>query len=103
MSRRLIALLALALALPLAGCVPALIGAGGAAVYSALEDRRTTGTQVHDEAIAVRRGNRISDRFGSRVHANVTSYNRVVLVTGEVPDDAARAEVEKIVRAVPNV
>ena len=102
MNNRLIPLL-IALALPLAGCVPVVIGAGGAAVYSSLEDRRTTGTQVDDESIEVRAGNRISDRFGSKVHVNVTSYNRVVLVTGEVPDDGARAEVEKIVRAVPNV
>ena len=92
-----------AAALALQGCVPLVIGAGGAAAYSSLEDRRTTGIQIEDEAIETRASNRISDRFGSRVHVNVTSYNRVALVTGEVPDDGARAEVEKIVRAVPNV
>ena len=102
MNVRLLVLLALA-ALPLAGCVPMVIGAGGAAVYSSLEDRRSTGTQIDDEAIETRASNRISDRFGSRVHVNVTSYNRIALITGEVPDDSARAEVEKIVRAVPNV
>ena len=102
MSTRL-AILVLLAALPLGGCVPLVIGAGGAAVYSSLEDRRTAGTQVDDESIEVRASNRISDRFGSRVHVNVTSYNRVALLTGEVPDDAARAEIEKIVRAVPNV
>ena len=102
MNARLIALLLLA-ALPLAACVPMVIGAGGAAVYSSLEDRRSTGTQIEDESIEVRASNRISDRFGSRVHVNVTSYNRVALVTGEVPDERARDEIEKIVRAVPNV
>jgi len=90
-------------ALVLQGCVPMVLGAGGAAAYSSLEDRRTTGTQLDDESIEVRASNRISDRFGSRVHINVTSYNRVALVTGEVPDERARDEVEKIVRAVPNV
>src|SRR5919204_6989389 len=94
---------AVAAALLLGGCVPVMLGAGGAAAYSSLEDRRSTGTQIDDEAIETRASNRVSDRFGSRVHINVTSYNRVALVTGEVPDDAARAEVEKIVRAVPNV
>jgi osmotically-inducible protein OsmY len=79
------------------------LGAGGAAAYSSLEDRRTTGTQIDDESIEVRASNRISDRFGSRVHVNVTSYNRIALVTGEVPDERARDEIEKIVRAVPNV
>jgi len=87
----------------LQGCVPVVIGAGAAAGYSSLEDRRTTGTQIEDESIEVRASNRISDRFGGRVHVNVTSYNRIALVTGEVPDGAARDEVEKIVRAVPSV
>ena len=100
---RTLALLIIAAAWALQGCVPLVIGAGGAAAYSSLEDRRTTGIQIEDEAIETRASNRVSDRFGSRVHVNVTSYNRVALLTGEVPDDAARAEVEKIVRAVPNV
>lgn len=90
-------------ALALAACVPVVIGAGGAAAYTSLEDRRTTGTQIDDEAIEVRASNRVGDRFGGRVHVNVTSYNRVALLTGEVPDEATRQEVEKIVRAVPQV
>jgi len=100
---RTVSLLLIAAAWALQGCVPLMIGAGGAAAYSSLEDRRTTGIQIEDEAIETRASNRISDRFGSRVHVNVTSYNRVALLTGEVPDDAARTEAEKIVRAVPNV
>ena len=102
MNRLLIAALALASSV-LQGCVPMMLGAGGAAAYSSLEDRRTAGTQLDDESIEVRASNRISDRFASRVHINVTSYNRVALITGEVPDEGARDEVEKIVRAVPNV
>jgi osmotically-inducible protein OsmY len=94
---------AVAAALLLGGCVPVMLGAGGAAAYSSLEDRRSTGTQIDDEAIETRASNRISDRFGGRVHVNITSYNRIALVTGEVPDERAREEVEKIVRAVPNV
>ena len=102
--RRLAGLAALAAAaLALQGCVPMVIGAGGAAAYSSLEDRRTTGTQIDDESIEVRASNRVSDRLGSTVHVNVTSYNRLALLTGEVPDERARAEVEKIVRAVPTV
>lgn len=98
------ALLALALStMLLQGCVPLVIGGAGAAAYSSLEDRRTTGIQIEDESIEVRASNRISDRFGSTVHVNVTSYNRIALLTGEVPDERAKADVEKIVRAVPNV
>lgn len=93
------ALLAAAL---LQGCAPVVMVGAGAAVV-AFEDRRTTGAQVDDETIELRAGNRIDDRFGNRAHVNVTSYNRYVLLTGEVPDEAARGEVEKIVRGVTNV
>ena len=99
--RRLLAALALVSLIP--GCAPVLIGAGGAAAYSSIEDRRSTGTQLDDESIEVRSSNRINDRFGDRVHVNVTSYNRIALITGEVPDSRARDEVEKIVLAVPGV
>lgn len=93
---------ALLAAVLLQGCMPvAMVGAGAAVV--AFEDRRTTGAQVDDETIELRAGNRIDDRFGNRVHVNVTSYNRYVLLTGEVPDEAARSEIEKIARGVTNV
>jgi osmotically-inducible protein OsmY len=93
---------ALAAAALLQGCGAALMVGAGAAVV-AYEDRRSTGAQIDDETIELRAGNRIDDRFGSRVHVNVTSYNRFVLLTGEVPDEAARAEAEKIARSVTNV
>jgi osmotically-inducible protein OsmY len=99
MKRLLLGILAMAAA----GCAPVIIGAGGAAAVSSLEDRRSTGTQIDDESIEVRASNRIDDRFGDRVHVNVTSYNRLALITGEVPDARAREEAEKIVLAVPNV
>jgi osmotically-inducible protein OsmY len=102
MNRAIIAL-ALAAVAGLQGCVPVVIGAGGAAAYSSLEDRRTTGTQIDDESIEVRASNRVSDRFGGTVHVNVTSYNRLALLSGEVPDERVRTEAEKIVRAVPTV
>lgn len=101
--KRAIVLAAVLAAAPMQGCVPIVIGAGGAAAYSSLEDRRSTGTQIDDESIEVRASNRIGDRFGGNVHVNVTSYNRIALLTGEVPDERSREEAEKIVRAVPQV
>jgi osmotically-inducible protein OsmY len=99
-----IAVVCLAACLPfLQGCVPvALVGAGAAGAMGA-EDRRTTGTMVEDEGIELRTGNRVSERFGDKVHVNVTSFNRSILLTGEVPDDKAKGEIEKIAQAVPNV
>ncbi len=63
--------------------------------FSAL-DRRSTGTMIDDEGIELRTTSRVEERFGKSVHVNVTSYNRSVLLTGEVPNQAARAEIEKI-------
>lgn len=101
---RLLAPIAIvALAGALGGCAVALVGAGAAAGYSAMEDRRSAGTRIEDEGIELRAGNRIDQKFGFKVHVNVTAYNRQALITGEVPDAATRDEVEKLVAAVPNV
>jgi osmotically-inducible protein OsmY len=101
-SRFLPWLLLAALLPTLAGCFgAAVVGAGAGALM--LADRRPTETYVADEGIEVRAGNRIGEKFGDKVHVNVTSYNRMVLLTGEVPDAKAKADVEQIVAGVPNV
>lgn len=86
----------------LQGCELALLG-GGAAAISAFEDRRTSGTLIDDEGIEIRVRRGVRENFGENTHVNVTSFNRSVLLTGEVPSEAARAEVEKIVLANANV
>ena len=100
---RVLALLAALAILPyLQGCVEmAVVGAGAAAMAS--DDRRSLGAQTEDKEIDLRAGNRISDALGDKVHIDVTSYNRNVLITGEAPDASTREQVEKIVRAIPNV
>ena len=89
-------------ALSLQGCLPIAAVGVGAAVTSA-NDRRTSGTQIEDEGIELRASNRIGERWGDKVHFNVTSYNRAVLLTGEVPSESIKAEVEKLVTAITNV
>lgn len=97
-----IALLALLPALLLQGCLGvAVVGAGSAAISAS--DRRTTGVQIEDERIELVSSNRFGEKFGDKAHINITSYNRNVLLTGEVADAASKEEVEKIVRGVPNV
>jgi len=92
------------LAISLQGCVEmAVVGAAGTTAALSLTDRRTTGVQVDDEGIELRASNRVSEKFGDRVHVNITSYNRSVLVTGEVPDAQAKDEIEKLVQGVPSV
>jgi osmotically-inducible protein OsmY len=67
------------------------------------EDRRSSGAQLDDQSIEWRSSSRIGERFGAKVHVNITSYNRNALLTGEVPDERTRGEVDKLVRAVPSV
>jgi osmotically-inducible protein OsmY len=95
----LCAVLALSL---LQGCAELIVVGAGVAVAT-VEDRRTTGTQLEDRGIELRAANRIDDKHGERAHVNVTSFNRYVLLTGEVPDEAARADIEALARGVPNV
>ena len=99
---RHVALLALIPALALQGC-PAVIGVGGVAAVSTLEDRRSTGTQLDDSAIESRAVTRIGERIGERGRITVTAFNHTVLLTGEAWDQATRAEAEKLAAEVANV
>jgi osmotically-inducible protein OsmY len=89
-------------AVVLQGCFPAVVGVGAGAVLSAT-DRRTTGAQVEDEGIELKTKGRIGERYDDKVHVDVTSFNRSVLLTGEVPDPQIKADIEKIAQSVPNV
>jgi osmotically-inducible protein OsmY len=100
---RLLPILLLSCVFALQGCVPALVVGAGAAGALSFEDRRSTGVQVDDEGIELRINNRISERYGDKVHVNVTSFNRGVLLTGEVPDDKAKQDIEKIAASATNV
>jgi osmotically-inducible protein OsmY len=101
--RAVAALLCLAAAFWLAGCAPLVVGAGAASALSVSEDRRSSGAQLDDQSIEWRASSRIGERFGSKVHVNITSYNRNVLLTGEVPDERMRGDVDNLVRSVPSV
>ncbi|WP_298233229.1 BON domain-containing protein [uncultured Azohydromonas sp.] len=85
------------------GCAPLLVGGaavGGAMVFS---DRRTSGTQIEDQSIEVKAANRAREVLGERGHVNFTSYNRTLLITGEVPSEDDRTNVERAVAGVENL
>ena len=87
----------------LTACIPLVMGGaiiGGTLVAS---DRRTSGAQLEDEGIELRSNSRIRSNVGDRVHINVNSYNRQVLLTGEVPNAQEKLLVEQIVAKVENV
>ena len=88
----------------LSACAPLLVG--GAVVGSVMvaSDRRSSGAQIDDQAIELKAMNRIREVFNEqRVHVNVTSYNRMILLTGEVSSEEDKQRVERIVAGVDNV
>jgi osmotically-inducible protein OsmY len=93
------------LPLPLvSGC--ALLAATGVAAGTGVavsEDRRTAGTMVQDETIEFKSNRRIEEKFGRKVHVEVTSFNQRVLLTGEASSVRVKNEIEDIVRAVEGV
>jgi osmotically-inducible protein OsmY len=99
-------LLALALAASLAGslsaCVPLVVGGAAMSAMVAV-DRRTSGAQLEDEGIELRGASRLRETFGDRAHINLTSYNRQVLLTGEVASQAAKEQAEQVLSRVENV
>ena len=99
----LLLLTALAAAIVSSACAPLVMG--GAMVGSALVaiDRRTTGTQLEDEGIEFKASARIREQLGDRVHVNVNSYNRLVLLTGEASSEADRSALTAIAKGVENV
>ena len=106
MTRRLKSLaLAGALLAPLLlnGCAPLLIGGAMVGTGLMVTDRRTSGTQIDDQAIELRGASRAREIFADRGHANITSYNRQVLLTGEVPTEADKAALEDAVARIENV
>ena len=87
----------------LSGCQALLLG--GAAVGGTMiaTDRRTSGSQLDDQAIEFKARSRLKAAVGDRGHFNVTSYNRVVLITGEAASEADRAAVEQAMSRVEGV
>ena len=87
----------------LTACIPLVIGGAAAGGSLIATDRRTSGTLLEDEGIELRGASRIRAALGHRVHVNLTSYNRQVLLTGEVPTEQDKQLVEQTVSRVENV
>ena len=101
--RAVVATLLVALAAPfLSGCVAA-VATGATAGALAVIDRRSFGTQTEDEGIEWKILGNAMNKYGEKVHLNQTSYNRKVLLSGEVPDEQTREEIGRMAAGVPNV
>lgn len=91
-----------AMATSLQGCIEMAMGSAVMGTLAAT-DRRTLGAQTEDKTIVVKGETRIPNLVGSQGHVNLSSFNRKVLVTGEVKDEATKAAVEREVAAIEGV
>lgn len=97
-----ILLVSLLLGAALSACAPMLVG-GAVMTGLTVSDRRTTGAQLEDERIETRGAGRLRENLGDRGHINIVSYNRQVLLTGEVPNEQDKQLAEQVVSRVENV
>ena len=88
--------------LTLGGCAAVVVG-GAVGTALVATDRRTAGTQLEDQNIELKSLTRIRETVGDRGHVNVTSYNRQVLITGEVASDADRGALEQSIARIEGV
>jgi len=90
------------LSLTMNACAPLMV-AGFAGTAMVASDRRTSGAQLEDETIELRGSARIRDALGDKVHVNITSFNRQVLLTGEITSERDRQTILQLVEKIENV
>jgi osmotically-inducible protein OsmY len=86
----------------LSACAPLIVG-GAVMTGVVATDRRTTGTLVEDESIELKVASAVRQEMGDRIHLNVTSFNRQVLLSGEVRTAADKERAEKLAQSQENV
>jgi osmotically-inducible protein OsmY len=91
-----------ALVASLSACAPLVVGSAVMSGMVAI-DRRTTGIQLEDEGIELRTAQGLRQNLSNAAHVNVTSYNRMVLLTGEVSSAAERERAERLAKSQENV
>ncbi len=95
-------ILSVGLGAGLSACAPILLG-GAAMGTMVATDRRTPGTQLEDEGIELHAASQVRNNLGERGHVSVTSFNRQVLLTGEVPSPQDKQLAEQVISRVENV
>ena len=73
------------------GCVPLLIGGGATGAVLVAADRRTSGMQLEDERIEQKFSALVREQMPQAGRLIATSFNRIVLLTGEVRNAADKA------------
>ncbi len=97
------AILATTTIISLQGCVPVIVGAGVGAGVLVAEDRRSSGIMLEDQVIERNVSNLIAQTFEDQVRVRVISYNRVVLLVGQVPSEEIKDEIGLLALGTENV
>ena len=87
----------------MSACAPLLVGGAVMGTSLMVTDRRTSGTQLEDQSIELKAMTRTREAVGERGHVNATSYNRTLLLTGEVAADTDKVAVEQAVAKIEGV
>ncbi len=87
----------------LTACIPLLIGGAAATTGLVVVDRRTVGEQIDDKSIELKIGGQLRENFGDAVRATITSYDGVVLLTGDTISRDFKSSATEIARKVENV
>lgn len=101
-STRFVCVFCLLASFQLSACAPMVLG-GVALAGKAVIDRRTAGIQIEDEAIELRSASGLRNILSKNTNVRVHSYNRMVLLTGEVGNESEKALVERFVKSQDNV
>jgi len=99
----LLAALLGAAALSLSACAPLVVGGAAATTAVVITDRRTSGAQLEDQNIAFKAERQIGEKLGEAARVNAMSYNGVLLLTGDVPSEAAKAQATTVAQGVQHV
>jgi osmotically-inducible protein OsmY len=100
---RAAAIAALCVSMLLGGCVPMLVAGAATQTVLIATDRRSVGAQADDEVIELKIATQVSERYGDKVHVNATSYNGIVLLTGEVPDQGTLVSIGILAKGTERV
>jgi len=94
----------LAFTLLLQGCAAFVVG-GAATTAVMAHDRRTAGVMVEDQTIELKAYDLLSKEPEIKQYANIhaTSYNKVVLLSGQAGSEAMRQKAEQLVSRVEQV
>ena len=90
-------------ALSLSACAPLVVGGAAATTAVVITDRRSSGAQLDDQNIAFKAERQISEKLGDAARINAMSYNGALLLTGDVPSEAAKAQATTLAQGMEHV